>query len=272
MNAVYFLKRAVKKMFSILGFDIVRKSELEMLRSAPPFTLLYGRLSLKKQMAISPYLPFSMSQQAQDLFVLSELHDCESAKFFVEFGATDGVSLSNSHLLETKLGWDGILAEPATTWHERLATSRKCKIDHRCVSGATGESVDFLEVLIDEKARASPELSGMREFADTGDWASKIRLSHSRTYRVETVSLGDLLEFHNAPYEIGYLSLDTEGSELSTLSNYDFASHQIRVITVEHNYRKDTREAILQLLTAAGYERKYPEISQWDDWYVLKSL
>ena len=30
------------------------------------------------------------------------------------------------------------------------------------------------------------------------------------------------------------------------------------------------RENIYDLLTLKGYERVYPELSQWDDWYVRK--
>jgi len=40
--------------------------------------------------------------------------------FFVEFGATNGVALSNSWLLENQFAWKGSLAEPAKKWHAEL--------------------------------------------------------------------------------------------------------------------------------------------------------
>src|ERR1022692_367696 len=58
------------------------------------------------------HLRKSRSQLRQDLFVLSEL--CfKTNGFFVEFGATNGVDLNNTHLLETTFQWSGVLAEPA---------------------------------------------------------------------------------------------------------------------------------------------------------------
>lgn len=68
------------------------------------------------------------SQIFQDLFVLSEL-DAKRDGFLIEFGATNGVDLSNTFLLEKKYNWKGILAEPAIVWHKNLEKNRNCYIE-----------------------------------------------------------------------------------------------------------------------------------------------
>jgi hypothetical protein len=51
----------------------------------------------------------SKAQLRQDLFVLSETHYKRNG-YFVEFGAANGIDLSNTYLLETEFSWSGILA------------------------------------------------------------------------------------------------------------------------------------------------------------------
>ena len=51
----------------------------------------------------------SKSQLKQDIFVLLETGFKRNG-FFVEFGATNGIDLSNTYLLEKRFGWNGILA------------------------------------------------------------------------------------------------------------------------------------------------------------------
>ena len=53
----------------------------------------------------------SKSQYKQDIFVLSELGFKRNG-FFVEFGATDGLDLSNTYLLEKQLAGMGYLQNP----------------------------------------------------------------------------------------------------------------------------------------------------------------
>lgn len=206
-----------------------------------------------------PRLMLSRAQILQDLFALYQTGE-KRGGFFVEFGATDGVTGSNSHMLETHYGWTGIVAEPARGWHEALDANRHCIIDHRCVSGRSGDLVMFNQA-------PNLELSTIDRYADTDGHAASRR--RGERYPVETVSLDDLLEQHGAPADIDYLSVDTEGSELAILSNFDFARFRPRVITVEHNFSPN-RAGLFTLLTCNGYDRLSVDISQMDDWYVRR--
>ena len=199
----------------------------------------------------------SKSQLKQDLFVLLETNFKKNG-FFVEFGATNGIDLSNTYLLETEFNWKGILAEPAKVWHEDLDKNRACVIEKDCVWSDSSSVLDFNEV-------NEAELSTITRF-NKNDWASKNR-KYGKSYEVKTISLVDLLIKYNAPKIIDYLSIDTEGSEYEILSHFDFDLYQFKVITCEHNYTK-MREKIYDLLTSKGYIRKYVGFSRWDDWYV----
>jgi FkbM family methyltransferase len=199
----------------------------------------------------------SKAQIFQDLFVLFMTNE-KKAGYFVEFGATNGVTLSNTYLLEKSFGWDGILAEPARCWHAELSENRKCKIETNCVWSKSGEQLEFNEV-------SSRELSTINAYS--GSDGHSLDRQTGEVYLVETISLNALLEKHGAPREIDYLSVDTEGSELTILRNFDFSKYNIRMITVEHNFT-DIREKIHDLLRRNGYERVFEKFSNWDDWYV----
>lgn len=79
----------------------------------------------------------SKAQLRQDLLVLWLL-DFKRNGIFIEFGATDGVDLSNTYLLEKNFAWTGILAEPATIWHKALRANRNCLIDTHAISSSSG--------------------------------------------------------------------------------------------------------------------------------------
>lgn len=199
----------------------------------------------------------SEAQIFQDLFVLFLTNEKRQG-YFVEFGATNGMALSNTFLLERNYGWNGILAEPAKGWHDQLRLNRKCAIDTRCVWSKSGAQLEFNEV-------AEGELSTIEMFSNA-DGHSAAR-KHGEKYVVQTVSLNDLLESYDAPHRIDYLSVDTEGSELAILSNFDFSKYDVRIITVEHNFTPE-REKLRTLLQAKGYIRTFESFSQWDDWYI----
>lgn len=199
----------------------------------------------------------SKSQIKQDLFVLSELGFKHNG-YFVEFGATNGVDLSNTYLLEKKFGWLGIVAEPLKSKYGELIRNRNCHIEEKCVWRSSGELLKFLEA-------NDQDYSTIFEYHDK-DLHHQIR-KNGLVSEVETISLNDLLEKYNAPRLIDYLSIDTEGSEYEILNNFDFEKYHFRVITCEHNHTNQ-RESIYELLTNFGYKRKYEHLSLFDDWYI----
>lgn len=261
MNVASSIKRIIEGGVKTLGFEISR-------RSPPPsseYRLFDALLNLRKTSndAIS-FLQYcarnmdkSHAQLFQDLLVLFLLGEKRDG-FFVEFGAMDGINLSNTFLLENKYGWRGIVAEPARCWHQELTRNRKCLIDHRCVWSKSGEKLQFNET-------AQAEFSTIDALSESDCHAS--RRQDGKRYTVETIGLRDLLRVHDAPRDIDYLSIDTEGSEFSILDNFLPSYHAVRVITVEHNYT-DQRSRIHDLLTSFGYKRLLEDLSMWDAWYI----
>ncbi len=204
-------------------------------------------------------LSISRSQHQQDLWVLYELNDRHGG-YFVEFGAADGVHLSNSLLLESKFGWHGIAAEPCRSYFPGLAANRHCIVDDRCVWNRSGEILTFNET-------RALELSTIDQFSSCDGHAHN--RADGQRYEVETISLNDLLDHHRAPSRIDYMSVDTEGSEVDILSAFDFDRYDVRLITVEHNHTP-SRDGLYDLLTSKGYERKFADISRTDDWYIKR--
>lgn len=214
-------------------------------------------------MSTDSRLAEAKSQLGQDGFVLNELN-FKTHGYFVEFGATNGVDISNTWLLEKFYGWTGILAEPSRYWHNALFQNRLCYIDTDCVWSHSNETVIFNEVDA-SLVNYGPELSTVDMFSSVDNHSDSRR--SGQKYAVNTISLMDLLAKYNAPKDIDYLSIDTEGSEFDILNNFDFGQYNIKIITCEHNYTP-MREKIRDLLTANGYQRKMEVTSRWDDWYV----
>lgn len=197
----------------------------------------------------------SVSQLGQDVWVL-ERTGFKKNGFFVEFGATDGVLLSNSWMLEKFFDWQGICAEPNPDFYARLLKNRNCKVSNQYIGAITGEKIDF--VLADV-------FGGSAEFIGCDHHKEKREayLKAGKTIALDSISLNDFLVFHCAPKDIDYISIDTEGSEYSILKNFPFERWNVKLFTIEHNFTNQ-RDFIFSLMQKHGYIRTE---SQWDDWY-----
>ena len=204
----------------------------------------------------------SYSQLDQDLYVLSVLNYKKNG-YFIEIGASDGITLSNTYLLEKEYDWKGICVEPIPYRYNELITNRPNS--YCCDSAIYNKS--NIEVVFDI-ANNYDLLSGINE---TISICHKEEVDANKSQiLVKTITFNDLLEKYNSPLFIDYLSLDTEGSELEILKSVNFNKYRFGIIDVEHNYQEDTRNKIRELLLINGY--KYMRENSWDDCYHHYSI
>ncbi|MCC5972806.1 MAG: FkbM family methyltransferase [Rubellimicrobium sp.] len=236
--------------FARAYMDVVRRQKLndrENLMQFIAFATTQGRRS--------------HGQNFQDMWALWE-SGRKRVGWFVEFGAGNGVALSNTWYLENHYGWTGVVAEPNPNFAPMVRAARKCHVSDRCVYSRSGERIAFLPTEMGELSRIrdivpadSHELYGGRDIAPGAE------------VMVETISLNDLLTEARAPREIDFLSVDTEGSEFEILQAFDFDRWRFGAICVEHNGTA-LRTKLFDLLTKNGYRRKFEAFSAYDDWYV----
>ena len=208
----------------------------------------------------------SQTTTKQDLFVAQILSYLQAPGFFVEFGAADGKTLSNTYMLENTLGWSGILAEPSLEYRDILQQHRpRTTVDLRCVWKEGGQELTF---------RQAGYLSTIDAFT-MSDGHGKKRASERTTYQVPTVTLEDLLIEHGAPATVHYMSVDTEGSEYEILQQF-FASgggsrFTVLVFTIEHNFTA-SQGRIQRLMKDHGYIHVLPEASSHDDFFIHENV
>lgn len=239
------------------GHRLINNNKIDYFLKNNAFQFVEMVKQMKFDHELIEFFNESKSQLLQELFVAIKLNFKKNG-FFVEFGATDGVTLSNTNLLEKKLDWKGILVEPSIKFKSDLINNRNCNIDFRCVYEKSGDLILFNEV-------EEGEFSSINKYSE-----SETNVHYRKTsekYEVETITLESLLDEYNSPNVIDYLSIDTEGSEYDILKVFNFNKYRFKIITVEHNYTEN-RVKIKSLLESKGYKRVYENLSKFDDWYI----
>ena len=85
--------------------------------------------------------------------------------------------------------------------------------------------------------------------------------------KVPTISLNDVFVKYFNGERIDYMSVDTEGSELLILENFDFKKFSPWIVTVEHNYTNNEKK-LDALFIENNYTRIFREYTQFDAWYM----
>lgn len=190
-----------------------------------------------------------------DLKLIDEIKPKFGRGYFVELGANDGFSQSNTYLLQEKFQWTGLLIEPNPQLFKECIRSRSFgnKPTIKCNACVSNDFKDkFIEIIdvnlmsialgldVNEKDAEIHSRKGLK-FLQNIDFKCN--------YGALAATLTSLLEEADAPMCFDLLSLDVEGNELSVLKGLNFNIYRPRWILAET--RKD--DAVKTYLERKGY-------------------
>ncbi len=197
------------------------------------------------------------SEHGQDKFLDEEIFKKAENGFFVEVGAADGIGMSNTYFFEKYRHWSGLCIEPRISQFKLLKQNRSCILEHVCISDSGEEVEEFTEYT----GKWLPPLSGLqRNFYPQHLEKVKEGLGQPENYHkehrysVKARRLSDILPEYGIS-KVDYCSIDTEGSELETLTTIDFERIHIKVISVENNYGNSLIKKFL-------HERKFELVKE----------
>ncbi len=159
--------------------------------------------------------------------------------FFVEAGANDGQTYSNTLYFERYLGWRGLLIEPIPELAQQCRRNRPRCLVENCALVAPdyhGQQVSMhycnMMSLV-KGAMKSPEAD--RQHVERG-----CEVQHIQSYELTAPAstLTAVLERHKVR-KIDLLSLDVEGYELQALQGLDFGRFPPRFMLIEARFREE---------------------------------
>ena len=204
------------------------------------------------------------SQDLEDLHLLEILllaAKHEGQKTFVELGALDGKTFSNTLVLERCFGWHGLLIEGSPQNFEKLKRNRPSPTNvlrNLAICPWGGEPyVNFSSI----GSAVSGDDSAMSD-SFRAKWQAH---QGNRFVRVPCQPLEQVLREAGMP-SVAFLSLDVEGAEYKVISTVNPAAFQVILVELDgHDMKKDhevhraiTRAGLMQPFKSMGKGRNQP--------------
>lgn len=232
-----YIKSLLRKI--VLGMQTFRRPSVRYCSTHGllPGVLVQTPSKVVRDLFFLPESPYS-TQLNQDIFALL-INRFESG-YFLEIGANDGFTLSNTIYLEEHFGWKGLLIEANPQYSSSL--------ERRAANSVIAAIVDK---------------AGSYEFCNAGlyggikdrlDSQHEARFKDANVINVRGARLEPILTENHAPELINFVSIDVEGAEVEIVKQLcGLRSHKFLCGCVEHNGREDDYRKIKQLLEESGY-------------------
>jgi FkbM family methyltransferase len=157
--------------------------------------------------------------------------------YFVELGANDGISQSNTLYLERYLGWHGVLVEPNVDNYLKCLKKRSPKNKIFCCACVSFDYKDkFVKIvysnLMSVALGLETDLQDAYSHAKIGETFLKDDQKNF-TFDASAKTLNVLLEEANSPKLIDLAVIDVEGAEIEVLKGIDHNKYRFKYICVE---------------------------------------
>lgn len=162
---------------------------------------------------------------------LDNLFKNKECGFFIELGANDGLTQSNTAFFEFSRKWKGILIEPSVIGYESCLKNRQNSKCFNCACVSNDYKNDFVYGDFQHNSLMA-SINGERQSSDM-------------LVKVCAKTLESILDTQDIS-NIDFLSLDTEGYELNILNGLNLDKYRPNYMLIEI-YNKDYDNIILFL-------------------------
>ena len=158
------------------------------------------------------------SQFGQDRFIDQHVFRGLTGGTFVEIGAFDGITHSNTYFFEKYRGWSGICIEPNPAQWDLLRQNRSAKCRQVCI----GDRVETVSFRVVDGPDGAGMLSGRADQSDAKiAELAKREGGNVHTIEVPSTTLSRVLSEEGIS-RVDYISIDAEGHDFVILRSLDW--------------------------------------------------
>ena len=179
---------------------------------------------------------------------LDELFKHKENGFFIELGANDGLTQSNTAFFEKSRKWRGVLVEPSLVGYNLCVKNRPASTCFNCACVSNEYNDEYV----------------CGDFQNNNLMGSilGLRRNSNELIKVKAATLEQLLDSQTIT-NIDILSLDTEGYELSILKGINLNKYRPNYMLIEI-YKKDYNDIIIFL-----QQNNYSLISNFTNYNLI---
>lgn len=157
--------------------------------------------------------------------------------YYIELGANDGITASNTLYFEKYKNWKGVLIEPIPHKYLECLKNRSQQNSIHCNACTSFEyNEKFVELFYSDTMTIpiglESDISNVYEHAKIGEQFLKSG-EKSFSFGAKSKTLNQILIDSKSPKVIDFFCLDVEGAEIEVLKGIDFTQYKFRYICIE---------------------------------------